>query len=330
MNAELASSSPLLGHDEALRQAVAAFDAGRMHHAWLIAGIEGIGKATLARQIATHVFSSVQNPLGRPDLRHRIEKSVAGEAHPDCLILRRAADEKTGELRKVIVVDDALKVGAFLRRTATHGGWRVVIIDEAHTLNRHAQNATLKILEEPPSQALILMTATTPGALLPTIRSRCRVLHLSPLDTAHLRSVLMRAQPDLPDPELERLIALSGGSAGFALQILRSEALPLYDELAALLEESGAAIDVARLHRLADQMSRKADSESFEVVTTLLLERLRGAIRDAALAGRDHARLEARLRQWDKVRGILAASEISNLDRKLALINAAAELHGAL
>lgn len=328
MSAETAHPHPLLGHDEALRQAVEAFDSGRMHHAWLIAGMEGIGKATLARQIAAHVFSSVQNPLGRPDLRHRIEKSIAGEAHPDCLILHRAADEKTGELRKVIIVDDALKIGAFLRRTATHGGWRVVIIDEAHTLNRHAQNAILKILEEPPSQALILMTATTPGALLPTIRSRCRVLHLSPLDVGHLKSVLMREQPDLSTDDMERLIALSNGSAGFALQILRSGALPLYDELLAILAEPAA--DIARLHRLADQISRKADSESFEVVTALLLDRLREAIREVALAGHGRAQIESHMQRWDKVRGILAAADSANLDRKLALINATAELRGTL
>lgn len=318
----------LLGHEEALLQAMEAYASGRMHHAWLIAGIEGIGKATLARQITAHIFSSIQNPLGRPDLLHRIERQIAGESHPDMLMIKRMADDKTGETRRVIVVDDALKIGAFLRRTATHGGWRIVIVDEAHTLNRHAQNAILKILEEPPSHALILMTTTTPGALLPTIRSRCRVLHLSPLDAPQIKAVLSRAQPDMPINEMERLISLAGGSAGFALQIFRSGALPLYDELQSILTEPGNGLDVARLHKLADQISRKTDRESFEIIITLLLERMRDAVREAALAGQARAQIERRLQKWDKIRGIFAVAETANLDRKLALINAVSEIRG--
>ncbi len=187
----------LIGHDEALKQAAEAFTSGRMHHAWLIAGIEGIGKTTLAMHIAHHVLSKGTGAPGQINPQDRVAKLIAAEAHPDMLVLRRASDEKTGEIKKNIVVDDALKVGAFLRKTATHGGWRVVVVDEAHTLNRHGQNAILKILEEPPSQVLILMTVTTPGALLPTIRSRCRVVHLTPLDEAHLKTILRRAQPEM-------------------------------------------------------------------------------------------------------------------------------------
>jgi len=182
------AASSLIGHDEALRQAAEAFASGRMHHAWLIAGIEGIGKMTLATHIAHHVLSNGAGKPGVVNAQDRIAKLMASEAHPDMLVIRRATDDKTGEMRKVIVVEDALKLGAFLRMTATHGGWRVVIVDEAHALNRNAQNAILKILEEPPSQALILMTATTPGALLPTIRSRCRIVQLAPLDEAHMKN----------------------------------------------------------------------------------------------------------------------------------------------
>src|SRR5262249_2928281 len=162
--------------------------------------------------------------------------------------------------RDVIVVEDALKIAAFLHKTATHGGWRIVIVDEAHTLNRHGQNAILKIVEEPPERTLILMTVTTPGALLPTIRSRCRILPVAALDKAHMRAILARTAPDAAD--IDRLLELSGGSIGFALKIVQSEALPLFDELVALLGEM-PKLDIARLHKLADQMSRKADAETF-------------------------------------------------------------------
>jgi DNA polymerase-3 subunit delta' len=226
----------------------------------------------------------------------------------------------------VIVVDDALKIGAFLRKTATHGGWRVVIVDEAHALNRFAQNAILKILEEPPAQALILMTATTPGALLPTIRSRCRVVQLEPLDEAHMKAVLARAQPDLSGEDLERLIVLSGGSAGFALKIIRTETLALYDELLDILAAPDS--DIARLHKLADQISRKADAESFEVVTALLIEHLRQSARAAAESGQGREALDHKVRLWDKTRATLALADSANLDRKLAFINVVAAIQG--
>src|ERR1700748_1342367 len=106
----------LLGHDEAMAQVAEAFASGRMHHAWLITGIEGIGKTTLAYHIANHVLSIGQSPLGRIDLQHRITNLILAEANPDMLVIRRAADEKTGELRNVIVVDDALKIASFLHK----------------------------------------------------------------------------------------------------------------------------------------------------------------------------------------------------------------------
>jgi DNA polymerase-3 subunit delta' len=323
MNAPLSPriSHDLIGHEDAVRQVAEAFASGRMHHAWLLAGMDGIGKTSFAWHIANHVLSNGQNSIGRFDPHNRVTKLVQAEAHPDMLVVRRATDEKTGELRNVIVVDDALKVASFLRRTSTHGGWRVVIIDEAHTLNRFGENAILKILEEPPARALILMTATTPGALLPTIRSRCRILHLEPLDSAHMKTILSRSVPALSAEDTERLIALSGGSAGFALKIARTESLPLYEELLALLDAL-PAVDVPRLHKLADQISRKADIESFEVISALLLDRLREAALQAARDGADRGLVERRLQALDKVSATFGTADRANLDRKLAFIRA--------
>jgi DNA polymerase-3 subunit delta' len=312
----------VIGHDDAMRQVAAAFASGRMHHAWLISGIEGIGKTTLAYHIANHVLSSGQNPLGRPDLQHRVTKLIMAESHPDMLVVRRARDDKTGELRNVIVVDDALKIAAFLHKTSTHGGWRVVIIDEAHILNRHGQSAILKILEEPPARVLIVMTATTAGALLPTIRSRCRELRLAPLDPTQMRIILARAQPDLSNDDLTRLIDLSGGSVGFALKIIRNESLPLYQELLVLLD-SLPNLDMARLHKLADQISRKADAEAFDVIRTLLMENLRLAARNSVGSG---VSLDHKVQLWERIRTSFALADTSNLDRKLAFINAINEI----
>lgn len=314
----------LVGHDDAMQQIGEAFASGRMHHAWLIAGIEGIGKTTLAYHIAQHVLSAGENTLGKLDMNHRVAKLVAAEAHPDMLVVRRATDDKTGELRNVIVVDDALKIATFLHKTATHGGWRVVIIDEAHTLNRHGQNAILKILEEPPARVLILITVSSPGALLPTIRSRCRVLQLAPLGLPHMRNVLLQAAPDVPPYEIEKLIDLSQGSIGFALKILRTETLPLFEELLKLLEMP--KLDTPRLHKLADQISRKADAESFEVVRALLIEHLRQSARKLASENTNTAALENKIQLWERVKGFFTTADFSNLDRKLAIINVANDI----
>jgi DNA polymerase-3 subunit delta' len=321
-------SHDLVGHEEAVRQVGEAFASGRMHHAWLMTGIDGIGKTSFAWHIANHVLSNGKNPIGKYNPHDRVTKLIQAEAHPDMLVVRRATDEKTGELRNVIVVDDALKVASFLRKTSTHGGWRVVIIDEAHMMNRHGENAILKILEEPPTHALILITATTPGALLPTIRSRCRVLQLVPLDNAHMKAVLTRSAPDLPAEEMDRLIAISCGSAGFALKVARTESLPLYEELQSLLNAL-PALDMPRLHKLADQISRKADVESFQVITTLFLDRLRESTLQNAKNGSNPALVQRCLTVFDKVTATFSTSDKANLDRKLAFIRAVSDVREA-
>jgi len=331
MNAPLSPSisHDLIGHEEAVRQVGAAFASGRMHHAWLLAGIDGIGKTSFAWHIANHVLSNGANAIGKYNPHNRVTKLIQAEAHPDLLVVRRAVDDKTGELKSVISVEAAREIAPFLHKTASHGGWRVVIIDEAHMMNRQSENAILKIVEEPPAHALILITATTPGALLPTIRSRCRVLHLSPLDDAHMKVVLSRSAPNLSLDEIDRLIALSGGSAGFALKIARTEALPLCAEMEFLLNAL-PALDIPRLHKLADQISRKADAESFDVVRTLLLERVRRAAVDGAKSGAGRMVVEPRLRVLDKITALFDTAEHGNLDRKLAFIRAMTDMREAV
>ena len=318
----------LIGHDDAMREVEAVYASGRMHHAWLIVGIEGIGKATLAKHIAHYMMANGQGELGKTNPLSSAAKLVEAETHPDLLVIRRPVDEKTGEQRNIIPVDEVLKVTTFLHKTATHGGWRVVIIDEAHTLNRFGQNAILKIVEEPPPKTLILITVTTPGALLPTIRSRCRLLHLAPLDAAHMRDILRHTAPQTSPQDVGELIKLSGGSIGFALKILRTETLAMYREMLGILDTM-PQMDVARLHKLADQIGRKADAESFDVLTALLTERLRGVVQDEAQR-HPVGRVDLALQLWDKTRATFASADYANLDRKLAFINAMSEIRAAL
>jgi len=326
---DLLHSPTLIGHDESLKQIINAFDSGRMPHAWLITGVEGIGKTTLAYHIAHHALSSGKNCVGNIDINHPVAKLIYAEAHPDMLVVRRSPDHKTGEMRNVIVIEDALSVASFLHKTSSHGGWRIVIIDEAHHLNRSSMNALLKIIEEPPPSTLILITATTPGVLLPTLRSRCRLLPLLPLQENNLRLVLMRHQPDLDEATLKQLIDRSGGSVGFALKVLKSETLPLLGDVLDILN-SRPHFDVVRLHKLADQISRKADQESFNTLTSLLIEHLRGIVYNQALADLKLGQLGLKIELWDKARSDLSLAMTSNLDRKLAFINVLTSLRSSL
>lgn len=314
----------LFGHTAASERIETAFQSGRMHHAWLITGAEGIGKATLAYHMAHHVLSGGQNRIGEINPALSAARLIAAEAHPDMFVLRRPIDDKTGELKESIAAEDARQIAPFLRRTATHGSWRVALIDEAHRLNRHGQNAILKIVEEPPRNSLIIMTTTAAGALLPTIRSRCSVLSLAPLDEFALRQALEAQGIDLDgEPNIERLIELAQGSAGFLLKILQTEALEFYDELQTLLQQ----FSMVKLHQLADRLGKKADNELYEVIVRLLIDSGRQAIVAESRTGQGH--LAQKLAVWDKIRNLFSQTDHARLDRKLAFVQAVTTLHQA-
>lgn len=317
---------PFIGHADALREVRDAFASGRMPHAWLIAGVEGIGKAALAKHIAQFVLANGAGELGRPDPEARVAKLVEAETHPDLLIIRRKIDEKKGFLHKDILAEDTRTIPEFFHNTSAEGGWRVAIVDEAHFLNATSQNTILKIVEEPPARALILLTVTTPGLLLPTMRSRARTLQLSPLKPNDMRELLRTTAPQALPQDIDSVIELSGGSVGFALKILRTETLPLYKEMLGILDAM-PQLDTARLHKLADQIARKSDAESFDVLSALLVERLRAAAHDEA---KKKGRVDIALQLWDKTRTTFAAAEGANLDRKVAFINAMSDIRAAM
>lgn len=317
----------IIGHDEAKKQVESAFDSGKMHHAWLLTGPEGIGKASFAYHVAHLLLSNGENRFGRFNPGYPAAKLVMAGSHPDLLVLSRPADEKTGALKDTIPVEEARKLAPFMRMTASHAGRRVALIDEAHRMGRNAQNAILKMIEEPPAGAVVLLTATTAGAMLPTIRSRCRALAMSPLSATEMDVVFARLGLEMPTGAVkEKWLALSGGSVGKAMAILETEALPLFDEALALL--LAEPFDLQGIHKLADRIGRKADVETFRVLTSLLLDVLQKAARAVALGQPDETGVASRLRLdkaldlWENARCAFAAADGANLDNKLAFIAA--------
>ena len=185
----------LIGHETAEQALIDSAASGRMPHAWLICGPEGIGKATLAYRFARYLLAGPQ-PAGlfgagetglyvAPD--HPVFRRVAAKGHADLMTVELGADPKTGRMRGEIVVDDVRAVSEFMHMTPAEGGFRVVIVDIVDAMNRNAANALLKILEEPPPQALLLLVCHAPGRVLATIRSRCRKLVLRPPVTRSTR-----------------------------------------------------------------------------------------------------------------------------------------------
>ncbi len=174
-------------------------------------------------------------------------------------------------------------IGVFLRRTAAAAGWRVVIVDGADRLNRNAANALLKLLEEPPERALLLLVCEAPGRLLATIRSRCRALRLSPIDDASMRTVLQRLRPELSEPERETLLALGRGSPGRALSLAAGDGLVLSGLVRDLLRQPDLAGDL-RAYDLADTVLRHESGVS--TFLGLLSAAISSTIRREVIAGR--------------------------------------------
>ncbi len=322
----------LVGHGLAEARLRNAFARGRLAHAWLIAGPRGIGKATLAYRFARYVLAhSSSAPAPKPELSlfgapeasaeaaglylapaHPVFRRVASGGHADLFTAEPGFDEKKGARRTEIVVDDVRGIGEFLALTPAEGGWRVVVVDSADEMNRNAANAILKALEEPPARALLLLVSHNPGALLPTIRSRCQRLALAPLDEGDAARVIGKLMPALSAAEAAELARLAEGSPGRALELASEDGLALQQELGGLLDAL-PDLDGIALQRFGDKVGKSGAEAAFRIATDILRRRLNG------LATGDPGRwLEAR----DRIEERLARVELLNLDRKAAMMDA--------
>lgn len=232
-------TSVLFGQDAAQAEFLAAAAAGRLHHAWLLTGPRGVGKATLAWRIARALVAG--GPLTRLDMPPEAPtfRELATLAAPRVFLCRRPWDDKTERLRTAITVDEVRALKDFFQLSAADGGRRVAIVDAADELNASAANALLKVLEEPPSAAVLLLVCHRPAGLLPTIRSRCRELRLAPLGADDLGSALAAAgagtEAGAEIAESAALATLAGGSVGAALRLAAEDGVERYDAIAGLL-----------------------------------------------------------------------------------------------
>jgi DNA polymerase III subunit delta' len=266
---------------------------GRLAHSWLLTGPRGVGKATLAYRFARFLLAGEGASQGglfgesassmALDPAHPVFRRVASGGHPDLRTVARSVNPKTGKLRNEIIVDDIREAVAFLRLTPAEGGWRVIIVDGAEDMNRNAANALLKVLEEPPPRAVLLLVTHAPGRLLATIRSRCRRLDLKPLPAATLIELLSTRMPELSEADRDMVASLAEGSIGRALGLAQADGVDLYRDLSELLLPL-PKLDAGALHRLADKLARGAADSAFrtagELLTAWLVRMLRLATTD--------------------------------------------------
>ena len=249
--------SALIGHDDAWRTWRAAMASGRMHHGWILAGREGLGKASFAQAAAAELVAETGVPQPAPGM------------HPDILTLRplpanddevKKRDEGKPYLTKRnITVDQVRDVQRRLNTRPTLGARRVVIIDAGDQLEKAGVNALLKSLEEPPQGTFFLLVVHALGRLLPTVRSRCTILRFHSLTDAEVARALDISAPELDAETRTAALAVAGGSPGAALAFAEQNLTKAQMIFTALLERGDA--DLALRGALAGALGTRPDRE---------------------------------------------------------------------
>lgn len=302
----------ILGQNRAVEQFIAAWRGGTLHHAWLLAGPRGVGKAGFARAAATRVLAEAAGPpidlpgLDTPD-DHPIARLVDAGSHPDMRLLERLENAKTGNLSRNISIDQVRALGELFGSTPFMSPWRAVVIDSADDLEPSAANALLKMLEEPPANCLFLLVAHAPGRLLATIRSRCRRLDFQPLADEAMTSLLDARVPDLPPARRARIAASASGSAGKALALAALDLDRIEDMALAILRDGDRSN--GRRSDLALELGRKGAGERYAAFLELLPSLIAREARTL-----DGARRERALDAYARARELTALAPRLSLD----------------
>ncbi len=340
------ASAGIDGQDAAAATLRRAWDSGRLPHAWLLTGARGIGKATLAYRFATFVLAGPANPPGglladapaelTPDPNAPAAHQVAAGSHPDLFVLEPGRiNPETNKVSHDILAGHVGQAVQFCFMTPAAAPWRVVIVDPADAMNTTAANRLLKVLEEPPRQALLLLISHQPARLLPTIRSRCARLAMPVLAEATVERHLTRFRPELAEADAHALARLAEGSIGRALALASAGGLNLYREMLGLMDamprpEPGA------LHAFAEKLGQGGEAGTFRLGGDLLAWWLARLARAAATGGAPapvvtgeaelmqrlaaRAPLERWLDLWDKTIRLLNEAEQRSYDRKQVVL----------
>jgi len=347
--------SHFLGHDQQTQSLQSALASNRFPHAWIFSGPTGIGKATLAYRLARTLLKNppgteIDNALSQPPLEMSandiVFQQVAAQSHPGLKVIKRPYDHQKKRLKTEITVDAIRAMHSIFNKTTVDGGWRVAMIDTADEMNRNAANALLKLLEEPPENSAIILISHQPGKLLPTIRSRCRMLQFNPLDEKHVAQILDEHSGtnfNLSPDERATITRLAHGSAGKALQLASGAGLKAHGNLMSLLE-SLPHLDGAKAHQLAERLNRRDAREEYNFFRQLLCEWLNSFVRFCTTGEGAHlpkrefdlcqrlglsVNLEPWLEVWEKTQTSFIQADILNLDKRQLLLTVFFQLETA-
>jgi len=316
----------VLGHDAVLNQLFDNHRSGRMHHAWLLSGPRGIGKASLAILFAKFLF---RYPDGN-DLPERfdstaipsdIHRQVAQGAHPQLLHLTRPWDEKTKRFKTQLSVEEIRRTQSFYGMTAGAGGWRITIVDSVDDMNASAANALLKILEEPPKKSLFFVLSHATGRPLATIKSRCQQLTLQPLKTAETLDVLNQLGIQASDADKQRAVELSNGSVRRAILLLESSIMKDFGAFESLMKRNatGDGGDWKSAHKIADNLSRRGQEDAYHLFGDLVAGWIGAQVRINSQA--PASVLAGWADVWDKANRSSKLADAFNLDKKQVILS---------
>ncbi len=272
-------TAALFGHAGPQADFLQAFTSGRLHHAWMITGPKGVGKATLAWRLARFLLATPDDDGGMfaapaptsldVPPTHPVARRMLQLAEPRNFLLRRAANDKETALAQVISVDELRRMKSFFTLSAADGGRRTAIIDSLDEMNTASANALLKLLEEPPANVTLFLIAHQPARLLPTIRSRCRELRLTPLGPQDLADALTQAGGEVAPNDRAALAELSAGSVGEAFRLTNLDGLKLYAALTRLFATL-PRLDRPQALSMAELAAGRGQAETFDLLVTLI------------------------------------------------------------
>jgi len=318
-----------LGGERAEEAFQGAIDRRRLHHAWLLSGPQGVGKATFAYRAARRLMgAAVDRDLGLLGSRpgDPVCRQIAARAHPDLIVLQR--DPEDGRTRKGIPVEEARALPEFFAKTPASAPFRVAIIDTADDLNRFGANAVLKILEEPPDRGVIFLISNAEGGLLATLRSRCRRMRFS-VPKSDSASPWLAAKAEIPQSEAEKLLAIAGGAPGRAWRLGTMGAVEA-DHAARDLLRNLPRVDELAMLALADGFRGPAGSERFNLLFERLADQIRAMATDQAMKGEAGEGAPGALDRWAQAWELLVRLprevEGLNLDRADAFYTALSQL----
>lgn len=313
----------LYGHEQAEASFARAWTSGRLHHAWMITGSKGVGKASFAWRAARRILGARPmdefGPLGSSP-QDPVCKLLEAQSNPDLLLLRPPWDDKRKRWRAEITVEEARKAPHFFEKSSgARGGWRVCIVDSADDMNTNAANAILKTLEEPPQRGVLFLVTHTPGRLPATIRSRCRRLDLRAPSVGDTASWLHHTH-DVSVADAEAAARLAHGAPGRALALNASGGVALAKEVNTALGR-GAALSEPEMRALADRISTKGG----EALRGLFYEALAQGLRDHAKAGAARGKdVTGYLKAWRELAALVRDADALYLDPKQTALTALA------